>query len=354
MKDREDINIQAEIADDFQRLILQIDPEKRVNEKREHSVRERLEKHKIWLDSNGKDGVRFQAKNEDFTGVDFSSRDLRKAEFYSCVLDYCNFYGVNLGAAATFWKCSIKKSLIIQASLENSQFVECEIENSNFRSSKFIRATVTGLLSPDSEPSLANNDFNGCTFKDSTFNNFNFFGSSIKGAILDGVYYNGCNISFLDFTDTNINSSLSVYKSKSIYIKLSGMLIEGSSFVECDLTNSEFEGSQAKGSDFSRSNLTRANFRNADLSKSRFNMTLGNDMKFYGANINNSEMRLSSFREANFYNCKLYEADLSGSDLISALINETTNRNLTNFSGCTWTNGKRCKAGSVGICSEED
>lgn len=354
MKDRENNQIETEIIDNFHRLILQIQPEKRVNEKREHSVRERLGKHKAWLDSNGKDGVRFQAKNENFTGIDFSHKDLRNAELHSCILDYCNFYSANLGGGATFWKCSIKKSLIIQANLEDSQFIECEIENSNFRNSKFIRTTITGTLLPGSEPPLSNNDFTSCTFKDSTFNNFNFFGSKIEGAILDGVYYKGCNLSFLDFTSTNINSSLNMYKCKNIYIKLSGMQIEGSSVVECDLTNAKFESVLAKGTDFSRSNLTRTSFRNADLSKSRFNMTFGSNMKFYGADMNNSEMRVSSFREANFYNCKLYEADLSGSDLLSALINDTTNKNLTNFSGCIWTNGKRCKAGSVGVCYEED
>ncbi|MEJ1363024.1 MAG: pentapeptide repeat-containing protein [Candidatus Sedimenticola sp. (ex Thyasira tokunagai)] len=354
MKDIENKHVEAEVSDIFQRLILQIEPEKRLSEKREHSVRERLSKHKVWLDSNGQDGVRFQARNEDFTGIDFSRKNLRKSEFRSCILDYCNFYGADLGDAATFWKCSIKKSLVIQVNLDKSKFFECEIENTNFRSSKFLSATVTGTFSPSSEDSLSNNDFSGCTFKDSIFNNFNFFSSKIEGATLDGVYWNECNLSFLDFTNTNINSSLNMHRCKSIYIKLSGMLIEGSSLVECDLTNAEFEASLANGTDFSRSNLTRTSFRNAGLAKSRFNMTLGNKMKFYGADINNSEMRLSSFTEANFYNCKLYESDLSGSDLLSALINDTTNRNLTNFSGCIWTNGKRCTADSIGVCYEED
>jgi uncharacterized protein YjbI with pentapeptide repeats len=350
----EENKLAEEAIDNFKISLMQIEPGKRSDEKREHSIRERLVRHKEWLDSNGQNGVRFQAKKEDFTGFDFSQKDLRRAEFNSCNFDYCSFYGANLGAAATFWGCSIKKALVAHVSFENTQFIECEIENSIFHKSKFINATVTGKYLPDSSSIITNNDFEGCTFKDTTFNNFNFFGSKITGVNLDGANFNSCNMPFLDFTGTIIKSSLSIYKCKCVYIKLSGMVIEGSSIVECDLTNAEFDSALLKGADFSRSDLTRTSFRNSDLSESRFNMTLGSNMKFYGADMNNSEMRLSSFREANFYNCKLHGADLSGSDLISALINDTTNRNLTNFSGCIWTSGKRCKVGSLGVCYEED
>lgn len=353
MKDNLDNELEININEIYLRLLSEIESEKRLSKEKEHSVHERLRKHQLWLDSNGQDGIRFQARNENFTGIDFSHKDLRKSEFYSCTMDYCNFYGANFGGLTTLCKCSIKKSLVIQVNLENTRFFECNIENSNFRSSKFVRVHMTGTLLEGSDLTSTNNDFSGCIFKDSVFKDFSFLGSKIDGATLDGVQFKGCDLSFLDFTNTNINSSLVMNQCKSIYIKLSGMLIEGSSLVDCNLTNAKLDGAIAKGSDFSRSDLTRASFRNADLAKSRFNMTQGNDMKFYGADMNNSEMRLSSFREANFYNCKLDEADLSGSDLLDALINDTTNRNLTNFSGCTWTNGKRCKAGSIGTCNEE-
>lgn len=344
---------EKEICELFDYYLLQVEVANKRDTKREHSVKDRLEKHKKWLDSDGQDGVRFQANNENFTGIDFSHKDIRKAEFKSCVLDYCNFYNANLGNAATFWTCSVKKSLFVNAQLENTQFVSCEISDCSFRNARFTRAYITGNYSHNLSSELSNNDLSGCQFKDSVITNFNLFGSTIDNAKIENTQFNMCDMSFLNFKLANLISSISMYKCKSIYINLSGKLIEGSSLVECDLTNSEFESTLAKRSDFSKSDLTRSNFRSADLSKSRLNMTVGENMNFNGADLHDSEMRLSSFRKANFYNCKLYNSDLSGSDLLGAQINDTTNKNLTNFAGCIWINGKRCKAGSVGTCYEE-
>lgn len=342
------------IAEYFQQLISQIKPMNKISKNIESTIVERLSSHLLWLESSGKKGRRFQANNENFTGFDFSHRDLRQAEFKTCVLDYCNFYNADLGSSALLWSCSIKKSLFIMTKLENSQLVECEIENSNFRGAKFIDASITGTVSFKLKSSSTNNDFSDCIFKSSIFNKFSFLGAKIKGTKLDGVSFRECDLSMLDFTITDIVSSLDMIKCKNINMKLSSKLIEGSVIVECDLTDASFEGSLAKGTDFSKSNLTRTNFRNADLSESRLNMIVGTNMDFYNADINSSEMRLSSFRSANFLRTRLDKSDLSGSNLYLASINQTTIKNLANFSGCIWSSGKRCKTPSVGICHEEN
>jgi uncharacterized protein YjbI with pentapeptide repeats len=316
------------------------------------SVKERLELHARWLSSSGKEGRQFQVQGEDFTGVDFHGVDLRRAMFNGCKLDYCNFYGANLGQGVQLWRCSIRNSQMLHANLENTQFVECTVEDTGFQYATFNGVSITGIWTNDTATPTSNN-FSHCTIVDSMFFNFSFFGARAAGVKLENVEFNNCCLAFLDLTGAILRRRLRLYRCNAIYLKLSGQAVDDAEFIECNLTNAEFDQTQMPSADFSRSNLTRASFRKAAAIKSKFNMVSGTNMTFFAADLHDSEMRLSTFQEANFYQSKLYGADLAGSNLTAALMNDTTNTNMTNFSGCTWVNGKRCKVGSIGVCQQE-
>lgn len=354
MNDQLKTQIEIDVDLEYRRMLLQVESENRPSEKLVHSVKARVEQHKLWLESNGKEGSRFQAQNENLTGIDFSRKDLRKAEFRSCILDYCNFYASNLSDKATLMSCSIKKARLDNADFSSAVLIKCQITDSSFRNAKFSDAHIEGTYRRNTGGTLSNNNFENCLFDKAVFIEMNLYGSLFKGARIELTSFNICDMSHMDFSEMDVRSSIIMRDCFAPYTKLKRMLIDGSVITSCNLTNAIFEKSSLVGSDFSRSILTRTNFRHANLSTSRFNMTLGESMNFFGADINNSEMRLSSFREANFLESKINESDLSGSDLVSALINETTIKHYTNFSGCTWVTGRRCKVGSNGVCYEEE
>ena len=93
---------------------------------------------------------------------------------------------------------------------------------------------------------------------------------------------------------------------------------------KCDLS-----GAKLNNLDMSYVDLSSANLSGADLS----NATL------FGGNL--SKANLSG---ANLSGANLFEADLSGADISKA------NLSKTYLDQATWTNGKRCKVGSVGEC----
>jgi BTB/POZ domain-containing protein KCTD9 len=93
---------------------------------------------------------------------------------------------------------------------------------------------------------------------------------------------------------------------------------------KCDLS-----GAKLNNLDMSYVDLSSANLSGADLSNST--LLSGNLSK---ANLSG----------ANLSGTNLFEADLSGADLSKA------NLSKTYLDQATWTNGKRCKVGSIGEC----
>jgi uncharacterized protein YjbI with pentapeptide repeats len=96
--------------------------------------------------------------------------------------------------------------------------------------------------------------------------------------------------------------------------------------IKCDLS-----GAKLDNLDLSYADLSSANLSGADLSNSVLS----------GANL--SKANLSG---ANFSAVNLFEATLSGANVTK------TNFSKTYFDQSIWTNGKRCKVGSIGQCKQ--
>jgi uncharacterized protein YjbI with pentapeptide repeats len=93
---------------------------------------------------------------------------------------------------------------------------------------------------------------------------------------------------------------------------------------KCDLS-----GAKLNDLDLSYADLSGANLSGADLTNS----------VLYQANV--SKANLSG---ANLTNVNLFEANLSGANLTKA------NLTKTYVAQATWTDGRRCKVGSIGEC----
>jgi len=94
--------------------------------------------------------------------------------------------------------------------------------------------------------------------------------------------------------------------------------------LKCDLS-----GATLSKLDLSYADLSGANLSGADLT----------DSVLFGANL--AKANLSG---ANLTGVNLFEANLSGANLAKA------NLNKTYVAQATWTDGRRCKVGSVGEC----
>jgi uncharacterized protein YjbI with pentapeptide repeats len=93
---------------------------------------------------------------------------------------------------------------------------------------------------------------------------------------------------------------------------------------KCDLS-----GAKLNNLDMTYADLSSANLSGADLSNSIL------------TSANLSKANLSG---ANLSGVNLFEADLSGANVSKA------NLSKTYLDQATWTNGKRCKVGSIGEC----
>lgn len=325
------------------------------------SIKERLNLHEKWLETKGANGAQFVANGENITGVDFSHRNLSCAEFNRCILSACNFYDttfgeVALGSGSTrFDKCTIEKSIFVHACLTGCRIFDSIIADCNFNDAKLVRVYASGTWQFNGlDVNAANgNNFNYCDIADSTFTYLDFANSTFEKCKLYLVGFNYCNIGPIDFSKSAPVSSMLFNNCKMLGANFSNLLIEGSRFIDCRLKAAIFRRTLAKQSDFSGSSLDGADFGNADVSQCIWNRVSAYKTQFVECGMHDSEARSGNFRLANFSNCALYNSDLSGSDLLGAIIDGTTNKNMVNFSGCTWINGKRCKAGSLSVCYEE-
>jgi uncharacterized protein YjbI with pentapeptide repeats len=102
----------------------------------------------------------------------------------------------------------------------------------------------------------------------------------------------------------------------------------------CDLSGADLSGQILSGADLNAANLSGANLIGTDLSKSDMD---GADLK--GANLS----------AANLTGTDLTGADMSGANLYGANLTRTELDGAT-LSGATWTDGRKCKPGSVDKC----
>lgn len=317
------------------------------------TLNQALDLHEKWLKTKGKEGRQFVAANADFTGMDFSHRDLSGAQWTRCRFVSCTFYDAALGesfaGATKLFGCTVLKCNFNAAQLTGTFLSDCLLDGCHFTGAKLLRVSATGMTGV----AVKGNDFGFCSIHDSSLGAMDLTGSTFESCHLELVRFSKCTLGPVDFSVAKPTSSLLFNDCVLNGANFSKLLIEGSRFTGCQLRHAKFRGTLAKGSNFSSADLTQADFTGADVSVGEWGKAKAEGAKFQ-CSMQKGSARLANFKNANFSNCALYDSDLAGSDLTGALIDVTTNRNMVNFSGCTWTNGRRCKAGSLGVCYEEE
>jgi uncharacterized protein YjbI with pentapeptide repeats len=314
------------------------------------TMRQRIAAQNLWVTSSGAEGSRLKTENEDFTGVDFTRAKLQGAEFANCIFDYCNFRLAETNASTVFQNSHFGHALMIQTTMTGGQFANCAFTGVRFGFSRFDGVTISGTDNPDAPPTPSTNDFADAQFVGARFERMNFFGAGLSGVTINQTTFTECQLRAVRFKDMAIQSSFTFLSCRMLHADFSGLRMPSSSFVDCALSLSIFEGAILEGTEFVRSNLSDARCQGAIMKGCKFQDSNASSANFFDADLTDAEMRLMDLQECNFFEAKLTRADLSGSILLNAYINPTTNRNLTNFAGCIWPDGARCGAGSIGFC----
>jgi len=316
-----------------------------------NSIKDRLNAHEKWLKTAGKEGARFHAKNEDFSGFDFMHRDLSRAEFVQCKFISSTFYDATLNEAR-FFDCAFENSIFIHAHITNTTLAITKLSGCNFFKASINSCMVTsGQANFESKNIDAqNNNFSWAEISASNFSGLNFYGSSFANTMCNGANFYDCQIRSGDFTHMT-STTPNIFNTCILNdVNFSEAALGASKFTNCLLMHSHFTGTLARGLILENSDISFSDFSTVQMPDAKLSVT-AQQVNFQNSDISNAEFRLSNLRFADFRNCSLYNSDLSSSDLLAAKIDDTTNINMVNFSYCVWIDGRRCAVDSIGVCN---
>ena len=126
--------------------------------------------------------------------------------------------------------------------------------------------------------------------------------------------------------------------------------LSGANFAGEDLRTANLSGANLRGANLSKANLmganlTGANLKDANLSYAKlFNADLSGKASLRNANLFGADLRMAKMNDADLFNANLSGADLSNANLSGAYLLGTF------LSDTIWTDGSKCKNGSISEC----
>ena len=201
-------------------------------------------------------------KNVDFTGANFFKATLNGVTFENCNLTKAIFSLAKLNKNTSFINCILSNSFFVDSDSElyNVTFKSCTFTGVNFSGAKiFKNAIFTESILNDA--TFKNVDFTGANFFKATFKNVDFIGANFFKATLNGVTFESCTLTGVNFSEANLYTKIiepsgDNEDSQYIYTK----------FVNIDqFNNALFKKAKLYGVSFENCNLTKADFSEADL-----------------------------------------------------------------------------------------
>ena len=133
----------------------------------QEEIDEKVKAHKLWWDTNGKQGKRAVFRNVLITNKDFSHQNLRGALFEDIRCTYTNFERTQL-SSARFKNVSFHQVKFRDANLINVTFLLCDITDTSYFYANLNTATFTDTALIDVD------------FRSSNLNYTNFSTAKIK------------------------------------------------------------------------------------------------------------------------------------------------------------------------------
>ena len=234
------------------------------------NIVEELDLHRIWIQTNGKEGNRFIAKGRDFSKFNFSAADLRGADLSGAYLFNADLSETNLRKSILFG-AHLDGANLSRANLSGACLGRAELSMANLSDAKLIKADL-------SEAQL--------------------IGANLKGSKLIRANLFGARLIQTDLSDANLNQAY-----------LSTADINQAILVRSKLIRASLFQVNLFGANLSQANLSRASLIGANLNQA--NLT---NVNFIGANLSGIQAL-----KANFASAKL-----NGSCIENWLINNET------------------------------
>ncbi len=245
------------------------------------SLKESLDKHKLWLESHGEAGQRFN-----MAGASFEQIDLRKANLIKA-----NLSGTNLS----------------EANLSEADLHEAILFGANLNGANLDGVNLSGA-------SLSGAELQGASLQKAV----------LREAILCEANLNSANFSNADLHKANFSLGIPEFiKAKKIQALLSGAKVSSVDFYQTNLKESNLSGANLSEANLDFADLYAANLSGANLSQA----------KLFAANLNHADLSNANFYGADLFRVKACDANFSLANLTDACIEEWIIDSDTKFDG---------------------
>ncbi|MCB0839781.1 MAG: pentapeptide repeat-containing protein, partial [Bacteroidetes bacterium] len=108
-------------------------------------------------------------------------------------------------------------------------------------------------------------------FRECHFEQCNFTNTNVSGVAFQEVQFSGCKLLGIDFHDIRPMRLDMFFRETRLELCLfHGLNLSDTSFLKCEIIESEFMDTNLSQADFTESDLSRSRFRNANLQKAQF------------------------------------------------------------------------------------
>lgn len=230
-----------------------------------------IEKHQLWLETEGQEGEQFNLKNEKIIELDFQEGNLAKAFILGCdiqesCLNKVNFEKATIGFTAII-KCKMEGINFQEAILSSARFVNNEMNNSSFYGSQnfggvFYKNNLQSSNFKSDEPNeegipVILTTINHCVLDENTFDLSNFENTLLqaynfvkfKNNSFQNCNLNNCNFEGNNLFECNLSGSSVVNtifnECNFIKTKIEALNIDSASLINCLGNNKEITTIQA-------------------------------------------------------------------------------------------------------------
>jgi len=264
------------------------------------TLREILDQHKVWIKSNGKEGIcanlsESDLSNTNLNGVMLCRANIMKVNFSNCVLQNSDLSEANL----------------IKANLSLANLDGAILSDSNLKAADLSKADLTNA-------NLARSDLSGADLSDTELYKASLGGANLSCANLSRAFFQDTYLTKADFSGANLSEA------RLYGADLSANILSGAILIKTDLSKADLSYA-----DLSSANLSFAELSDADLSYTNFT-----DANLYGADLNGvicvgTNLTNANIEGASIYGIAVWDVQIEGLNQKNLIITQEDNPIIT-------------------------
>lgn len=300
-------------------------------------------------------GRRAALKNADLSGLSFSGKDMRQADFTGCRMTKMDLSKANF-SEARLYACDLSDSNLSRCNFARADLRGAQIQSANLEQANFDKADLrvggfskNGMYDTGESVSFRGANLSGARLVGSLANSVDF-----SDAIMTGINMAGADLRNAEMQGADLSGAqMAGAKLKGARMKatiLTGVNMTEISSMDVDLTEAitddnigisvtDLDQPLAKKIETHRQWVSSAGKEGKQLDLSGYDMrpleTLKNEIltaikavkaRFFGMNLYRIQMQSANLDESDFRRCDLVDADMRGSTFKGARFNHATVR----------------------------